>query len=119
MFLRVVFNDPGDFTRASIRVLGPKPDNWSKPDAIEVSELTSTQKKAFNSLVNLFKEKGEPWVASQCWVYSAMDRSVEPEVPAIELILEAKHDETGAITTFPGVILSDSAYVKLFNALVK
>lgn len=69
--------------------------------------------------MNLFKEKGEPWVATQCWVYPEMDRSVEPAVPAIKLILEAKHDETGALTTFPGVVLSDSAYVKLFNDLVK
>lgn len=119
MFLHIIFDAPPDFTQGTIRILGFKPDGWSKPESLRISELTATQKKTFNSLVNLFKEKGEPWVASQCWVYSATDRSVEPEVPAIELILEAKHDETGAITTFPGVILSDTAYVKLFNALVK
>jgi hypothetical protein len=119
MFLRIVFNELGDFTQGTIRVLGSKSDGWNKPAELNIADLPATQKKTFNSMVTAFKEKGEPWVASQCWVYPATDRSVEPEVPAIELILEAKHDETGAITTFPGVILSDSAYVKLFNALVK
>lgn len=119
MFLHIIFDVPSDFTQGIIRVLGSKPDGWSKPEALRLSELTAAQKKTFNSLVKTFKDKGEPWCVTQCWVYPAVDRSTDKELPAIDLILEAVQDNTGAVATFPSVILTDPAYVKLFNTLVK
>lgn len=119
MFLHIIFDAPPDFTQGTIRVLGPKPDGWSKPEALRISELTAAQKRTFNSLVETFKERGEAWTATQCWVFPQVDRSTDKELPAIDLILEAVQDNTGAVATFPSVILTDPAYVKLFNALVK
>lgn len=115
----LLFSIPGDFTQGTIRILGQQPNGWSKPDEIELSDLTEVQKESFISLVNFFKEKGEPWVATQAWIYLTKDFSSLPEKQAINIVLEAKHDNTGAIQTFPGIVLSEPSYVNLFKSLTE
>lgn len=41
------------------------------------------------------------------------------EKQAINIVLEAKHDNTGAIQTFPGIVLSEPSYVNLFKSLTE
>lgn len=40
-------------------------------------------------------------------------------IQAINIVLEAKHDNTGAIQTFPGIVLSEPSYVNLFKSLTE
>lgn len=119
MFLFIRFPDLGDFTNGTIRAFGEKPDGWTKPDEVEIESLTATQKKAFAAVVATIQAKGEPWSATQVWVYSAIDPESDPAAPALRLVIEAQHDETGALKTFPDMYVTDASAIKLFNTLTK
>lgn len=117
MFLLIRFPNLGDFTSGTILPVGPKPDGWTKPDEVEIESLTATQKKAFAAVVATIQAKGEPWSATQVWVYSTIDP--ESQAPALRLVIEAQHDETGALKTFPDMYVTDASVIKLFNTLTK
>ena len=119
MFLRVIFQETGNFEKGTIRAFGEKPDGWTKPDEVEIESLTATQKKAFAAVVATIQAKGEPWSATQVWVYSAIDPESDPAAPALWLVIEAQHDETGALKTFPDMYVTDASAIKLFNSLTK
>ena len=38
MFLRVIFQETGNFEKGTIRAFGEKPDGWTKPDEVERAE---------------------------------------------------------------------------------
>lgn len=113
-FISIVYPILGNFTIATIRLLGKDDSGNVLSSSWELSDLSESQREAYNTLVEAIKSEQESWTVSQGWIYPGYKDGTLTE---LILKLEAVSD-SGNRFLLPDRTTSDPAYLNLYSSFI-
>lgn len=113
-FISIIYPALGNFNLASIFLLGKDDSGNVLSSSWELSDLSESQREAYNTLVEAIKSEQELWTVSQGWIYPGYKDGTLTE---LTLKLEAVSD-SGNRFLLPDRTTSDPAYLNLYSSFI-